>query len=191
MVTVIFLIDTPIDKKEDVARVLEEAYSTEGFDTADARLLLQDLLAVQNTYLSTFQSLGGLGLVLGTFGLMAVQLRNVWQRRSEIALLRATGFSPSRIKKLVLIEHAILLFGGLGIGIIAALLTVLPHLIFGGASIPVGSTVRLLLIILLVGFGTGSHRDPQHRQASDTGGRCVVPRILPHSSSNMRSVFVC
>ena len=32
---------------------------------------------MQNTYLSTFQSLGGLGLLLGTIGLAALQLRNV------------------------------------------------------------------------------------------------------------------
>ena len=44
---------------------------------------------VENTYLSTFQSLGALGLLLGTAGLAAVLLRNVLERRRELALLRA------------------------------------------------------------------------------------------------------
>ncbi|NMC20041.1 MAG: ABC transporter permease, partial [Thermogutta sp.] len=39
------------------------------------------LLVVQNTYLSTFQSLGGLGLLLGTFGLAATQIRGVAERQ--------------------------------------------------------------------------------------------------------------
>jgi ABC-type lipoprotein release transport system permease subunit len=46
---------------------------------------------VENTYLSTFQMLGGLGLILGTLGMAAVLLRNVLERRRELALLRAVG----------------------------------------------------------------------------------------------------
>jgi acetyl-CoA carboxylase carboxyltransferase component len=41
-------------------------------------------LAVQNSYISAFQSLGALGLVLGTFGIAAVQLRSIFERRKEL-----------------------------------------------------------------------------------------------------------
>ena len=58
----------------------------------DAREQLAQFLAVQNTYLSTFQSLGALGLLLGTIGLAVVQLRSVLERRGELALMRAGGF---------------------------------------------------------------------------------------------------
>ena len=51
-----------------MAEVLEERLSDQGFDALSAAERLQDLLAVQNTYLSTFQSLGVLGLLLGTLG---------------------------------------------------------------------------------------------------------------------------
>ena len=44
--------------------MLEDRLGDEGFDTVDARARLTDLLAVQNTYISTFQSLGALGLIL-------------------------------------------------------------------------------------------------------------------------------
>ena len=47
-------------------------------------------LAVENTYLATFQALGGLGLLLGALGLAVVLLRSVWERRGELALLRST-----------------------------------------------------------------------------------------------------
>ena len=46
---------------------------------------------VENTYLSTFQALGGFGLLLGTVGLATVLMRNVLERRRELALLGAVG----------------------------------------------------------------------------------------------------
>ena len=36
-------------------------------------------LSVENTYLTTFQALGGLGLVLGSLGLAVVLLRSIWE----------------------------------------------------------------------------------------------------------------
>ena len=72
---------------------LESTLAEEGFDVVDAREQLAQFLAVQNTYLSTFQSLGALGLLLGTIGLAVVQLRSVLERRGELALMRAGGFT--------------------------------------------------------------------------------------------------
>ncbi len=56
------------------------------------RSRLMNLMAVQNTYLSTFQSLGGLGLILGTFGLAVVQLRSAMERRGELAAFTSNRF---------------------------------------------------------------------------------------------------
>ena len=63
---------------------------------------------VENTYLSTFQALGGLGLLLGTLGLGAVLLRNVMERRKELALLRAVGYRPEHLRTMVIAENAFL-----------------------------------------------------------------------------------
>ena len=114
-----------------------------------------EFLTVQNTYLSTFQSLGGLGLLLGTFGLAAVQLRAVLERRGELALLRAAGFRRRAIGFLVLLEHAALLTAGLAIGVIAALLAVLPHLLVRAASLPWASLAGTLAAVLIVGLAVG------------------------------------
>src|SRR5262249_51542663 len=80
-----FLIDTPPGRADDVGHWLES--HVPGLDADRVGDRLADFLAVQNTYLSTFQALGGLGLLLGTLGLGTVLLRNVLERRSEIALL--------------------------------------------------------------------------------------------------------
>ena len=100
--------------------------------TTAARLIT--FFAVQNTYLSTFRSLGGLGLLLGTFGLAAAQLRSMVERRGELALMQACGFRRRRLSQLILIETAALLVAGLAIGSLAAIVVLLPHLLAGGAA---------------------------------------------------------
>ena len=122
-----------------VTNLLEERFSDEGLDARQTDRVLADLLAVQNTYLSTFQSLGALGLLLGTIGLAAVQIRNVIARKSEMGLLRALGFGPIKLRKQIVLENLSLLFSGLAIGVFAALVTVVPHWLAGAAGIPIGS----------------------------------------------------
>ena len=83
---------------------------------ADARSTadrIAEFHRVENTYLSTFQTLGGLGLLLGTVGLAAVLLRNVLERRRELALLGAVGYGLPRLFVIVVTESALLLISGL------------------------------------------------------------------------------
>ncbi|PQO38977.1 hypothetical protein C5Y96_03645 [Blastopirellula marina] len=151
-----FLVRTPEGKEEAVRSVLETRLADQGFDITSAEKILTGLLAVQNTYLSTFQSLGALGLLLGTFGLAAVQLRTILERRSELALLRAAGFANGRLYSLVMRETMVLLLGGLATGVISALITVVPHMVFGNASIPFASLGGMLSMILVVGIVSSS-----------------------------------
>jgi putative ABC transport system permease protein len=150
-----FLIQSPTGKSENVASVLEDRLSDEGFDTVDTRARLSDLLAVQNTYISTFQSLGALGLVLGTFGLAAVQLRSVFERRKELSLMRAAGFRRGRLGEIVLLENLVLLIGGLTLGAVAALVAVLPQMLLGAARVPLTDLAAMLGVVLVVGVVTG------------------------------------
>jgi ABC-type antimicrobial peptide transport system permease subunit len=149
-----FLIKAP-NEPEKVAAFLEDRFGDEGLDTTDAKTRLAELLAVQNTYISTFRSLGALGLLLGTFGLAAVQLRNVFERRKELALLRAVGFRKVRLGEMVLLENLVLLLGGLATGTLAALLSVLPHMLLGGAHVPLSELAVMLGVVLIVGIVTG------------------------------------
>ncbi|HAH44738.1 MAG TPA: hypothetical protein DCM07_07725, partial [Planctomycetaceae bacterium] len=60
-----FLIEIPPAQADKLAGVLETGLTEYGFDADLVANRLADFLAVQNTYLSTFQTLGGLGLLLG------------------------------------------------------------------------------------------------------------------------------
>jgi hypothetical protein len=146
-----FLLKTPPGRAEAVAGLLEDTLGDEGFDASDSKQLLTGLLAIQNTYLRTFQSLGALGLLLGTFGLATVQLRNILERRGELALLRATGYGRTRLAEMLMLENTFLLVTGLLAGIGAALIAVLPHVLSGGASVPWGELAGLLSVVLIVG----------------------------------------
>jgi hypothetical protein len=127
-----FLIDVPAGKENEVTRVLSAGLAGYGFETTPTKERVAQYLAVQNTYLTTFQLLGGLGLVLGVLGLAVVLLRSVWERRAEMALMRAVGYRKRSLNGIVLAENAMLLAVGLGAGIFAALVAVAPHLTSGG-----------------------------------------------------------
>lgn len=149
-----FLIDDGgVDVAESVG-VLEDRLGDSGFDARDANAMLSGFLAVQNTYLSTFQTLGALGLLLGTFGLGAVQIRNVLERQSEFGLMRAVGWRLERLSRLVMLETIFLLLMGLAIGVLAALFATLPHYFIGSASIPVVQLLVMFGAILVVGLVT-------------------------------------
>jgi putative ABC transport system permease protein len=143
------------DGTRSVPATLESALAEEGFDVVDAREQLAQFLAVQNTYLSTFQSLGALGLFLGTIGLAVVQLRSVLERRGELALMRAGGFGRGRLMWMVIWENAVLLVGGLAVGCIAAAVALIPQWLPHGASVPCGTLAILLGIIAMVGMLAG------------------------------------
>ncbi len=147
-----FLIECDPQQAGDVAAAWNRTLGDFGLGTETTGERLASFSAVQNTYLSAFQSLGALGLLLGTFGLAAVQLRNVLERRRELALLRAAGFRRAALGWMVLMENALLLAAGLACGLLAAALAVLPHLLAGAAAAPIRSLAAMLLVILLVGL---------------------------------------
>lgn len=138
-----------------LAALLESQLEDYGFDAISTQNKLVDFLAVQNTYLSTFQSLGALGLLLGALGLAVAQLRSVLERRGELALLRAAGFRRRRLAEMVLGENIVLLLGGLTIGSAAALVAVLPHWLLHRAETPWQTLALLLLAILATGLSAG------------------------------------
>jgi putative ABC transport system permease protein len=147
-----FLIDCPSNALPQVSAELSRALQDYGFEITPAAQRLAAFNAVQNTYLNTFQVLGGLGLLLGSFGLGIVVLRNVLERRGELALLIAVGFRRGGVQKLVLVEHAALLCLGLVIGIVSAVLAVLPSLLSPRGELPVMSLALTLGGVFLFGM---------------------------------------
>ena len=81
----------------------------------------------------------------------AVLLRNVLERRRELALLRAVGYTSGEVMQVIFVENAALLAAGLLIGTVCALLAVSPALAQRAHTLPVGSMAVLLLAVATVG----------------------------------------
>ncbi|HEX7333387.1 MAG TPA: FtsX-like permease family protein [Pyrinomonadaceae bacterium] len=148
----LFLVDSS-DRQQlaQVSTVLEDRLSDFGVDVVATDERLANFHRVENTYLSTFQMLGGLGLVLGTFGMAAVLLRNVFERRRELALLRAVGYNSSHFAAMVITENVLMLCSGLAVGFVCALLAIAPVFFERGGRLPNISLGLLLLAVLLSG----------------------------------------
>jgi ABC-type antimicrobial peptide transport system permease subunit len=139
-----------------VARTLTAALSDYGFDVQPTAALLESFHRVENTYLSTFRALGGLGLVLGTVGLAALLMRNVLERRRELALLRAVGYRRRHLFLIVLAESAFLLLMGLATGAVCAALAAAPAVAARGGHVPIVSLGVLLLLVAFTGIASSA-----------------------------------
>ena len=144
-----FLVET--QQPIQLTALLESRLKDIGLDAVSTAQKLAHFQEVENTYLSTFQTLGGLGLLLGTLGLSIVLLRNVIERRGELAVLRAFGFRRAVLSRMLLAENGFLMLVGLAIGSVSALIAVAPHVMSYGALIPWGSLALTLVII----YGAG------------------------------------
>jgi hypothetical protein len=130
-----FLIEPPPGQEAAVAQELRENLGELGLDVRRTAEVLAGYSRVQNTYLATFETLGGLGLLLGTFGIVTVLLRSVVERRSELAMLLALGLRRRQVVAMIVIEHGIVLLLGLALGSSAALVAVVPYAVSALADV--------------------------------------------------------
>lgn len=145
-----FLLETDPNDAPEVSKVLETGLRSHGLTVTRSQDRVASYQAVISTYLTTFQLLGGLGLLLGVLGMAAVVVRGVWERLAEFALLRAIGFSKPQIRYLVFTEHLLLLLIGLLLGLVTAAISVSPHVAAGGQW-PWQGVVILLIAVLMTG----------------------------------------
>jgi len=144
-----FLVETEPGRESAVAEALESRLADFGFDAETAASRLAAFHRVENTYIATFQTLGALGLLLGTLGIGAVLVRNAFEQRRELALLRAVGYRARHVRTMVLAETAFLLLLGLAVGTGAALVAIAPGLA-ERATLPALAPVLLLLAAVAV-----------------------------------------
>jgi ABC-type lipoprotein release transport system permease subunit len=135
-----------------VSEAIERSLTDHGADAVSTADRLAEFHRVENTYLSTFQTLGGLGLLLGTVGLAAVLLRNLLERRRELALLGAVGYGRGGLLMIVVSESALLLLWGLAAGTVCALVATAPAAATHGGRPPVAASGWMLLFAV---FATG------------------------------------
>ncbi len=147
----VWMIETRPANAAAVTSHLEDRLSDYGMDVTDTHERWSSYHQVENTYLATFQALGSLGLLLGTVGLGAVLARNVLERRRDIGLLSAVGFTPANIRSMVLSEGLALVVGGTLLGATCAIVAVWPALQERAQAVPIGNLSGLLAAVVATG----------------------------------------
>lgn len=148
----IVLVNGPRALTEPIARALEERFRDHGMMAIPATEKLASFNAVENTYLTVFMMLGGLGMVIGTIGLGIILWRNILERTRELSLLRAIGYPKRCILKRLVYEYLHILITGLGVGVAASLLVLLPNFLNPGYHFPATWVTGILTLIFLSGL---------------------------------------
>ncbi|MFC1538501.1 FtsX-like permease family protein [Candidatus Latescibacterota bacterium] len=148
----LFLVDAPFAKINTITQIINRALQDQGVETIPTYERLAQFSQVENTYLSIFLILGTFGLIIGSIGISIVIARNVSEREGELALLYSAGFEKKAIRMLILSEHSILLFAGIIIGILSALLAALPALTQPGSNIPYSIILIAVCFVTLNGI---------------------------------------
>ncbi|MDB4463975.1 ABC transporter permease, partial [Akkermansiaceae bacterium] len=104
---------------------------------------------VENTYIAIFNVLGGLGIILGSVGVGIVTARNLVERKAEFETLRKLGISKIRRSKIVKHEVKSMVAWGLGIGLVSALIAVIPVL---GGTVGMMDLLWMTGLVLAMGF---------------------------------------
>lgn len=105
--------------------------------------------SVENTYISIFNVLGGLGVILGAAGLGLVTARNLAERHHEFVQLQQLGISRRIIRSLIFRETRQLILWSIGIGLLAAVISILPALPKTGLLTTLAWIAALALMFLV------------------------------------------
>lgn len=143
------LIDAPLNKKEEIKQLLTNDLSDFGIELTETSARLAQFYSVTNTYLSIFMILGGLGVIIGTIGLGIMLLRNMIDRKNELVLLNSIGFANSQVSKIIIIENLVLVFWGMMIGIVSAMVGILPSFLSKAFSIPGNFLIWIVVLVFL------------------------------------------
>lgn len=148
----------------DVARALAAELSDRGATATSISTLIDRALARQEGFVRLMQAYLVVGLGVGTAGLGVIMLRAVRDRRHQIGVLRALGFSRPRIRTAFLAESAFVAAQGVGIGMVLGV--VVAARLLGGAdlftqvdlgfSVPLGGLAAVGAVTLAASLAIGT-----------------------------------
>jgi len=108
---------------ERVAETLTGRLVANGVDADTFASVVDAELAETNGFMRLMQGYLGLGLLIGIAGLGVVMIRAVRERRRQVGMLRAMGFSSAVVRRAFLLEAAFVAVQGIVIGIVLGLVT--------------------------------------------------------------------
>ncbi|HEV2231525.1 MAG TPA: FtsX-like permease family protein, partial [Thermoplasmata archaeon] len=151
-----FLTTTPGTSATHAANLAKAAFFPWGLTMLDFGDLIAQSISTTEGFISLLQVFVGLGLAVGIAGMGIVALRAVVERRREIGMLRASGFTERMVLKAFLLEYSFVSLLGIGIGTALGLLIVYDLSISPSAAAAGVSTFSVpwlnLLLILVIAY---------------------------------------
>jgi putative ABC transport system permease protein len=106
----------------DIARDIESSLLTAGVQAESIRKQVDDSNATQRGFFLLLQGFMGLGLFVGVAAVGVIAFRTVVERRQQIGMLRALGYTRGMIGLTFLIESAFIAFMGVLSGVVFAVI---------------------------------------------------------------------
>ncbi len=106
------------------AQDAKRAFFSDGLVLFDLRGLLASSIATTEEFIGLLEVFVGLGLGVGIAAMGIFALRAVAERRREIGMLRATGFTGAKVFRAFVLEYSFITLLGIGIGAGLGLLTI-------------------------------------------------------------------
>jgi len=148
----LILADVQASQSKVMKENLEDALRNYGVEIESASVKLATFNSVTNTYLDIFLALGGIALLLGTFGFAVILIRSISSRKNQYAMMQAYGITPKRIRRIIIIEFSILLIVGIITGLLAALTSSMQSLLASNSEVPYILLLSIILIFTINGF---------------------------------------
>ncbi len=107
---------------ENADQRIESAFFEYGLQSIDIQEEIDSSQAANSSFNTLLIAFMGLGLVVGIAALGVISARAVIERRQQIGVLRAIGFSKGRVQLSFLLESSFIALIGIGLGIVLSLL---------------------------------------------------------------------
>ncbi len=118
----LFLFKSQEDELKPQIAEMESALTRYGFDAYTVESVVVEGILVENTYISIFQVILVLGLIIGTLGFGIVVQRNTMERTREMGILRSIGFSKRTLLTSLLLENSYVLLSAILIGSLSGII---------------------------------------------------------------------
>lgn len=114
--TLFFLSTNPGVNEQGAAQLTKKAFYAYGLLLYDFAQVLKSNIDQTEGFIGLLEAFVALGLAVGIAGMGIVALRAVVERRAEIGMLRASGFTRRMILEVFLVEYSYVALLGIGIG---------------------------------------------------------------------------
>lgn len=149
--------DTSAAGEKRVADAVESALLEQGVQATSIRERIKDSAAQVQAFQTLFQGFMGLGMIVGIAALGVIAFRTVAERRQQIGMLRAIGYSRRLVAVTFFLESSFIAVTGIGMGLLlgSALsynLMTSPEFT-NGADVNYGVPWGRLILIVSIAYG--------------------------------------